>query len=257
MLQVVENHPPIPASSLPLLSMYLKQPKDWCLSRQLWWGHRIPAYKLHLSQSFGAKQTIPSPSTECNQHAITHEGTWVIAESVEEASAYVGNKLKLPRGTCQLDQDEDVLDTWFSSGLLPLLTQKNLQFDQMNTLKSSFQITQPISVMETGIDILFFWVCRMAWLTEALCDQFPFNEILLHSMVVDPSGKKMSKSRGNVIDPLDIINGQTIDNLVKGVKNRKELSKKEIDVSVASFKKQYPKGIRAYGNDVLRLSLLG
>lgn len=156
---------------------------------------------------------------------------------------YCTQSLHLHQGTFQLLQDEDVLDTWFSSGLLPLLA-------------TSTPNIPPISVMETGIDILFFWVCRMAWLSESLMNQFPFNQISLHSMVIDANGKKMSKSRGNVIDPLDIIHGQSLDNLIKTVKNRKELSKKEIDISISSFKKQFPKGIRPYGNDVLRLTLL-
>lgn len=222
---------------------YLKQPKDWCLSRQLWWGHRIPAYRFLPSQTYGAPQSVPPPSSTCNQHCITKEGVWIIAESYEEAQSYVTDKLHFHKGTFQLKQDDDVLDTWFSSGLLPLLTHPSSEIP-------------PISVMETGIDILFFWVCRMGWLSEALTNQFPFKDILLHSMVVDANGKKMSKSRGNVIDPLDIIHGQSLDNLIKAVKSRKELPKKEVDVSVASFKKQYPNGIRPYGNDVLRFTLI-
>ena len=96
----------------------------------------------------------------------------------------------------------------------------------------------------------------MAWLSEALAHSFPFEDISLHSMVLDPNGKKMSKSRGNVLDPLDIIHGQSLQHLVETVQKRKELSKKEIEVSVASFKKLYPKGIRAYGNDVMRFTLI-
>ena len=127
-----------------------------------------------------------------------------------------------------------------SSGLVPFIITKG----------------KSISLMETGKDILFFWVCRMSWLYESLQHSFPFDAIALHSMVVDPSGKKMSKSRGNVIDPMDIINGQTLPNLIEAITARKELSPKEKSVSVASMKRLFPKGIRNYGSDVLRLALL-
>ena len=110
--------------------------------------------------------------------------------------------------------------------------------------------------METGGDILFFWVCRMSWLAVAQGCPVPFRDVLLHPMVLDANGKKMSKSRGNVIDPLAIIYGETLQHLEEAVTNRKELSKKETEISVASLRKQFPNGIRAYGNDVLRLSLL-
>lgn len=161
-----------------------------------------------------------------------------MAHSENEAST-IAEQLGVPAGRYALEQDEDVLDTWFSSGLVPFITQgKN------------------ISLMETGKDILFFWVCRMGWLSESLQHSFPFDAIALHSMVVDPSGKKMSKSRGNVIDPMDVINGQSLSNLIEGITSRKELNPKEKSVSVASMKRLFPKGIRNYGSDVLRLALL-
>lgn len=162
----------------------------------------------------------------------------MIAPSAREACA-ITEKLGIPAGSYSLEQDEDVLDTWFSSGLVPFITNG-----------------KGISLMETGKDILFFWVCRMGWLYESLQHSFPFDAVALHSMVVDPSGKKMSKSRGNVIDPMDIINGQTLPNLVEAITARKELSPKEKSVSVASMKRLFPKGIRNYGSDVLRLALL-
>ena len=238
-LNHLSSHPPVPASALQNLSTYLNNPKDWCLSRQLWWGHRIPAFRIVSSIPAGSQNAVPAVSA---QHCITKEGVWVIAHSSEEARDYACKKLGYHNGTFELEQDEDVLDTWFSSGLLPLLA-----------------LPSPdtrISVMETGSDILFFWVCRMAWLSEALVHSFPFDAISLHSMVLDPNGKKMSKSRGNVLDPLDIIHGQSLQHLIDTVQNRKELSKKEKEVSIASFKKLYPKGIRAYGNDVMRLTLI-
>ena len=233
-------HPPVPPTALQNLATYLHHPKDWCLSRQLWWGHRIPAFHVVSSVPAGSPTSVPAVSA---QHCVTKEGVWVIARTKEEARDYACEKLGYHNGTFKLEQDEDVLDTWFSSGLLPLLAPPAPK-------------VPPISVMETGSDILFFWVCRMAWLSEALTHSFPFEDISLHSMVLDPNGKKMSKSRGNVLDPLDIIHGQTLQHLIDTVQSRKELSKKEKEVSIASFKKLYPKGIRAYGNDVMRLTLI-
>ena len=230
---LVEKQRLRPSSSLHNLAQYLKAPEDWCLSRQLWWGHRIPAFRVNTKQPLSA---LPP----CGPHHCQEKGElWVIASSAREASA-ITEKLGIPAGSYTLEQDEDVLDTWFSSGLVPFIITKG----------------KSISLMETGKDILFFWVCRMSWLYESLQHSFPFDAITLHSMVVDPSGKKMSKSRGNVIDPMDIINGQTLPNLIEAITARKELSPKEKSVSVASMKRLFPKGIRNYGSDVLRLALL-
>lgn len=229
---LVEKQRLRPSSSLHNLTQYLAAPEDWCLSRQLWWGHRIPAFRVN------SKQPLPA-LPPCGPHHCQEKGElWVIAPSASEASA-IAEKLGIPAGSYSLEQDEDVLDTWFSSGLVPFVTNGKC-----------------ISLMETGKDILFFWVCRMSWLCESLQHSFPFDAIALHSMVVDPSGKKMSKSRGNVIDPMDIINGQTLPNLIEAITARKELSPKEKSVSVASMKRLFPKGIRNYGSDVLRLALL-
>lgn len=176
-------------------------------------------------------------------HCQTDEGIWIVAPSEMAARQYAVQVLGYPSAAFLLEQDEDVLDTWFSSGLLPSLA-----------APSSSQ--PPITLMETGGDILFFWVCRMAWLAAAQGKPVPFRDVLLHPMVLDANGKKMSKSRGNVLDPLSIIYGESLQNLEEAITSRKELSKKEKDISVASLRKQFPKGIRAYGNDVLRLSLL-
>ena len=241
----------IPGSYLSTLSNYLSQPKDWCLSRQLWWGHQIPAYRVHITTSaFIPKRpctvstSIPqSASLPLAAHCEVGKELWVVAPSESIARQYVVTVLGYPSATFQLEQDEDVLDTWFSSGLLPSLAPPSHN-------------QPPISVMETGGDILFFWICRMAWLAVAQGNPVPFDQVLLHSMVLDPNGKKMSKSRGNVLDPLAIIHGESLKELEATVVNRKELSNKEKEISVASFRKQFPAGIRAYGNDVLRLTLL-
>lgn len=246
-LRHFEANPMIPGSYLSTLKNYLSHPKDWCLSRQLWWGHQIPAYRVHITTpSFIPKHpstVISTVSSSLAAHCEIGKELWVVAPSESIARHYVVNALGYPSTVFQLEQDEDVLDTWFSSGLLP-------------SLAAPSPNTPPISVMETGGDILFFWICRMAWLAVAQGNPVPFDDVLLHSMVLDPNGKKMSKSRGNVIDPLAIIHGESLKELEESVVNRKELSAKEKEISVASFRKQFPAGIRAYGNDVLRLTLL-
>ena len=228
---LVKNHKFRPASSFKDLARYLESPEDWCLSRQLWWGHRIPAFRVQT--------TFPLSSLPIRGefHCQENGELWVVATTDREACNLV-EKLGIPAGEYDIHQDEDVLDTWFSSGVIPLTRR------------------QPLSLLETGKDILFFWICRMGWLSEALRHSFPFEAIALHSMVVDSSGKKMSKSRGNIIDPLDVINGQSLQNLINGITSRKELSANEISISVAGMKRLFPKGIRNYGSDVLRLSLV-
>lgn len=249
------SNPVIPSSYTSTLIHYLSKPKDWCLSRQLWWGHQIPAYRVHVTTTayipkrqkyVGVTSTPNAQSTTITSlaaHCEVGNELWVVAPSEGIARDYVVNVLGYPSPTFILEQDEDVLDTWFSSGLLP-------------SLAAPSRNQPPISIMETGGDILFFWVCRMAWLAVAQGNQVPFEHVLLHPMVLDPNGKKMSKSRGNVLDPLAVIHGESLKALEAAIVNRKELSKKEKEVSVASLRKQFPNGIRAYGNDVLRLSLI-
>ena len=163
-----------------------------------------------------------------------------MAASASQARAYATSRLHCPPGTFRLQRDPDVLDTWFSSGLLPRLAAPR----------------EPLALMETGADILFFWVTRMAWLAAADRRNAPFVDVLLHPMVLDPAGKKMSKSKGNVIDPLAVIRGESLQQLETAITSRKELSKREVETSLAGMRKLFPAGIRAYGNDVLRLALV-
>ena len=242
MLRHFTEHPPIPKSALVNLTNYLKSPRDWCLSRQLWWGHRIPAFFVIPGSSLGSAPPIPRPGPG-SSHCITEEGLWIVAETEEAAQHYAVKTLGFPSGTFQLRQDEDVLDTWFSSSLLPLLSVPTSKIP-------------PISVMETGSDILFFWVYRMSMLYETLRGAEPYEDVSLHAMVVDSAGRKMSKSRGNVIDPLDVIQGQSLKKLVESVKSRSDLTEKEKNLGIAGFRSQFPKGMKNYGNDALRLALL-
>lgn len=211
--------------------------QDWCISRQLWWGHRIPAYLVSV-----AGQPQPDANNSDN---------WVVARTKEEALEKARVKLGLSAeeaSKISLEQDHDVLDTWFSSGLFPMSV-----FGWPDET-SDFKTFYPTSTLETGHDILFFWVARMVMMGLCLTDRLPFNKVLLHAMVRDAHGRKMSKSLGNVIDPIDVIEGITLeglhDTLTKG-----NLDSKEIEKAKAGQKEDYPNGISECGTDAMRFAL--
>lgn len=167
--------------------------RDWCISRQLYWGHRIPAYLVSIKGR---------PAPDSNK-----QDSWVVARTKEEAFEAAKAKFKVNPVDITLDQDEDVLDTWFSSGLFPFSV-----FGWPDTtpdLKKFY----PTTLLETGSDILFFWVAKMVFMGQTLTDQLPFNQVFLHAMVRDAHGRKMSKTLGNVVDPIDVIEGITLENL--------------------------------------------
>jgi valyl-tRNA synthetase len=192
---------------------------DWCISRQLWWGHRIPAWYC----------------AACGHATVVNVETLGACEKC---------------GATDVKQDEDVLDTWFSSALWPFATQGWPD----NT--PQLQRFYPASDLETGYDILFFWVARMMMMGIHFMGEPPFKRILLHSLVVDETGKKMSKVIGNVIDPLDLIYGSEFENVVQ-----KALPGAPLDEAMKKFKKAYPStasmgaGFEAYGTDALRWTL--
>lgn len=205
---------------------WLENIQEWCISRQLWWGHRIPAYKV-----------IKPPQKEEKWYTGKSK-----AEAAAKAEKDLGQKV-------EVEQDEDVLDTWFSSGLFPFSV-----FgwpEETEDFKSFF----PTSLLETGHDILFFWVARMVMMSLGLTGKLPFHTVYLHAMVRDAHGRKMSKSLGNVIDPLEVIDGIDLENLHKKLYEG-NLPEKEIEKAKKGQQADYPDGIPECGADALRFGLL-
>lgn len=236
----------IPSYHVATWNRFLTDPHQWCISRQLWWGHRIPAFKI----------VSKDESDESSKQAVVkqNEGNeWIIAEDMDHAL----KKLEVLKQTANisndssliLEQDADVLDTWFSSGLFPFST---LGWpEETDDLKNFF----PGTLLETGHDILFFWVARMVMMSLTLHDKLPFNTVYLHAMVRDRFGRKMSKSLGNIIDPLAVINGSTLEEL-HATLLKSNLPEKEIKKAIKGQKQDYPEGIPQCGADALRAGLL-
>ena len=205
--------------------------RPWCISRQLIWGHRIPAFRVSVD---GA--------------AMEGGDEWVAAATAEEALAKAAAKLGVDKSRVSVEQDPDVLDTWFSSALLPF---SSLGWPEATSDLSEFF---PNSILETGWDILTFWVSRMVMMSLELTGKVPFHTILLHPLVRDAQGRKMSKSLGNVIDPRHVINSIELSELVREIEES-TLDEKEKAKAIAGRKADFPQGIPQCGTDAMRIAL--
>ena len=224
----------IPESHKKTWDHWMDGMRDWCISRQLWWGHRIPAYLASVKGT-------PPPDVNDGE-------AWVSGRTEAEARKKAAKKLSVPEAKIVLEQDPDVLDTWFSSGLFPFSV---LGWpDKTDEMKAFY----PGTLLETGHDIIFFWVARMVFFGQKLLGKLPFRDVFLHAMVRDAHGRKMSKSLGNVIDPLHVMYGITIEELGKTLEGG-NLDPREVEKAKAGQRADYPQGIPECGTDALRFAL--
>mmetsp|Transcript_56278 Transcript_56278/g.136426 ORF Transcript_56278/g.136426 Transcript_56278/m.136426 type:complete len:1085 (-) Transcript_56278:2657-5911(-) len=229
----------VPAEHEKTWFYWLDNIQDWCISRQLWWGHQIPAWFA----------TTKAEAGKIFKTDMAHNDRWVVARNDAEAKEKALKLLGCTEDELVLERDEDVLDTWFSSGLFPFSVMG--WPDNTDDLKAFY----PTSLLETGLDILFFWVARMVMMGLELTDTLPFHTVFLHAMVRDKEGRKMSKSLGNVIDPLEVINGCTLQALQDRLDSG-NLAAKEIERAKTNNKQEFPDGIPECGSDALRFGLL-
>ncbi|HXE85947.1 MAG TPA: valine--tRNA ligase, partial [Hyphomicrobiaceae bacterium] len=235
---------------------WMRNIEPWCISRQIWWGHQIPAW-YGISKEPDADGRKLRPFVAVSEEAAVRTAEEYYGKPVrifEKVPGETGEQEVMRRissmtgGFEWIERDEDVLDTWFSSALWPFST---LGWpDKTREVKRYY----PTSVLVTGFDIIFFWVARMLMMGLHFMKEIPFRDVYIHALVRDERGQKMSKTKGNVMDPLDIVDGIELDRLIQkrvdGLMDKKDATRIARDT-----RKDYPAGIPAYGADALRFTL--
>ena len=224
----------------------------WCISRQLWWGHRIPAYHVCLPGLSEEVMVVGRDEAEARA-SVPERLAEAAAAGNEGAAALLSAGALSPEALAavELKQDDDVLDTWFSSGLFPFSSFGWPDEDAESEMSAFY----PTTLLETGHDIIFFWVARMVMFGQTLTGKLPFSTVFLHPMVRDKYGRKMSKSLGNVVDPLQVIEGSTLKELLAKVSGS-NVAPTEIARATEATRTEFPAGIPECGADALRFGLL-